>query len=659
MKFVASLIISVALIAAAVVLYYFASRADTTQDHYREAVSVARQIQQLDSSWSVETARVESDPLADFDSLAAFIPEMNRLENELTDHIRQIPDLSVQLSNDISSYLSVVDAKEERVERFKTSYAVVRNSVRYLPLAATNLIRMADEANDQRLAQDISRLTQDINAYLITPTEPEQDRLTRDLTALRNDSVTHPPQIANALANFVAHGDVLVARKLATDQIFDEATDADISQRTERIVSDLDMEARRAAEQGQLYELGVLGLLATLVLLWGVMAVFRFIETPVVRRSGAGDAPAQATPAPASADDGVAVGPADELAGQSPMPAAVGTAVPQQELPSAPVAQEARSGPAELRESPPVPSMEEILRAPAAPSRAAASEVAAPAAGPQTAFADAAVAGMDGSAEPRPGPQAGPIPEAKALHRIVTGFVANSLTGYVHQVATRLDHLQQSQDRMRAALESSDENPFAPGSHLDEEMESSFAILASIRRQIDDVGALGARLATFSRQRDDEISYELINIESCVNEACDAVQADAYATVTKQFAPVPDIFASKFDMLLLLEYILGNAVLSVRELDARKGMIKIDVTRRNDEILITVVDNGDGFEADQKNKIFEPFYTTRENALGIGLPSAVYLASKYRGTVSANSLPGEGTVFRIALPAGITGETAI
>ena len=123
------------------------------------------------------------------------------------------------------------------------------------------------------------------------------------------------------------------------------------------------------------------------------------------------------------------------------------------------------------------------------------------------------------------------------------------------------------------------------------------------------------------------------------------------------FEQVPDLFASKSDILLLIEYVVENAVRAVRGLNGRSGMIRIDVARRNDDILITVVDNGEGFEPDQKSKIFEPFYTTREGCLGIGLPTAVRLADKYRGTVSANSLPGEGTVFRITLPAGVTGET--
>ena len=670
MKIVASLTISVALIAAAVILYYYANRNDSIQNHYRDSVSIARQIQQLDTSWSMETTRVESDPLSDFDSLAAFIPKMDRLKDELTDAIRQIPDVPNQISNDISSYVSTVDAKEERIERFKTSYAVIRNSVRYLPLAATNLIRVAEEANDRRLAQDTARLTQDIIAFLVTQTEPDEERLGNELAALRDRSVTYPPNIANALANFVAHADVLVARKVATETIFQEATAADISERTERLVSAFEFEAGRAAQQAQRYELGIFGTLAALVLLWGMMAVFRFVETPARPRAPAhGDPTAFAAPQAAIATDGgarvgqeraSANGPLPQAAGSS---AAVGSPSPELQLNAT---GDALSGVATDLTGHTPSSSSGLVSDVVEPISATASTTTVaefappPTNSPQWMVRNALETPVfEAKTVPSALSGARPTPEAKALHRIVTGFISNSLASYVHQLTARLDHLHQSQDRIRNAVGPGDGISIAPGVDFDEEIETSFAVLSSIRRQIDDISALAGRLASFSRQRDGEIGYELINIEGCVNEACDAVQADSSATVTKNFGQVPDIFASKFDVLLLLEYILENAVCSVQALRGREGIIKIDVTQRNNEILVTVVDNGDGFEADQRGKIFEPFYTTREHALGIGLPSAVYLASKYRGTISANSLPGEGTVFRITLPAGVTGETTI
>ena len=77
--------------------------------------------------------------------------------------------------------------------------------------------------------------------------------------------------------------------------------------------------------------------------------------------------------------------------------------------------------------------------------------------------------------------------------------------------------------------------------------------------------------------------------------------------------------------------------------------------RRNDDILVTVIDNGRGISAERRAKIFRPFYTSRDGAMGLGLTLASYLATKYEGDIKVNSLPDQGTVTRITLPAGMPG----
>ena len=71
---------------------------------------------------------------------------------------------------------------------------------------------------------------------------------------------------------------------------------------------------------------------------------------------------------------------------------------------------------------------------------------------------------------------------------------------------------------------------------------------------------------------------------------------------------------------------------------------------RGSEIAITVIDNGEGIPAERRKRIFRPFYTTREGALGLGLTVVAHLVKKYEGGVKVNSLPGQGTVARITLP---------
>jgi len=71
------LVASVVIVASAVALYFLAREHDP--DNYRHSIAQVRQIQQLASDWSVETARIRSDPMADYDALVAFVPRMDQL----------------------------------------------------------------------------------------------------------------------------------------------------------------------------------------------------------------------------------------------------------------------------------------------------------------------------------------------------------------------------------------------------------------------------------------------------------------------------------------------------------------------------------------------------------------------------------------------------
>jgi len=101
--------------------------------------------------------------------------------------------------------------------------------------------------------------------------------------------------------------------------------------------------------------------------------------------------------------------------------------------------------------------------------------------------------------------------------------------------------------------------------------------------------------------------------------------------------------------------VLDNALHAVEELDERAPTIKIDTARREDAIVITVIDNGRGIGAERRAQVFRPFYTSRDGAMGLGLTLAGELARRYEGAIKVNSLAGRGTVARITLPTGTPG----
>ena len=580
------IIVSVLLLAAAGVLYTMAGSNGGQQ--YRTSIDLVRQIQQLSSSWSIEIARVRSDPLADFDSLAAFIPRMARLKEGLSDAARRIPGLPDRLASDVRGYLSAIDAKEERIERFKTGYAVVRNSSRYLPLAATNVTRQAQEIDDAPLARSISMLTQDMNLYLATATDTGKERLTADMEKLRGDSVAYPPPLANALANMLAHAEVLLARQAPTDRLFQEATSNEITDLADRLAGNLEFEHSRQGALATNYERGVLAVIGVLALFWILLSVQQ-------RARGGVSAAAHE--------------------------AAAGT--PRDAVP------EATIGDYESLHS--MALQDEFGNLPlGAIDRELAAAV---------------------SASP-----AGLSAETAMLYGYLAERVGDNVAAAAERVAARVDYLRQTHQRIHAALQGSEVMvELANGTDLDEEIQAGSAIANHVRREVNGIADLARRLASFSGLPNGDVDRDMVDVNACIEEVVSATRAEDSASVSKRLGNVPEIFASKTEIRLLLAQILENSVCAVGALEDRKGTIKIDTARRNEEILITIIDNGAGIAPDRRKQIFKPFYTSRDGAMGLGLTLAGHLVKKYEGGIKVNSLPGQGTVTRITLPTGTPG----
>jgi signal transduction histidine kinase len=65
---------------------------------------------------------------------------------------------------------------------------------------------------------------------------------------------------------------------------------------------------------------------------------------------------------------------------------------------------------------------------------------------------------------------------------------------------------------------------------------------------------------------------------------------------------------------------------------------------------VTIRDSGTGIEADELTRIFDPFYSTRPDGTGLGLPIALRIAQAHGGDLSFESELGVGTTVTIRLP---------
>ena len=97
---------------------------------------------------------------------------------------------------------------------------------------------------------------------------------------------------------------------------------------------------------------------------------------------------------------------------------------------------------------------------------------------------------------------------------------------------------------------------------------------------------------------------------------------------------------------------LMNLVINAIEAMPDGGTLSITSKRTPETLQLEITDTGRGIpEAEVKN-IFEPFYTTKQKGLGLGMPYAKKIIEQHGGALSLNSKLGEGTTISVALPAG-------
>ncbi|MEA5428301.1 sensor histidine kinase [Arcicella lustrica] len=116
-----------------------------------------------------------------------------------------------------------------------------------------------------------------------------------------------------------------------------------------------------------------------------------------------------------------------------------------------------------------------------------------------------------------------------------------------------------------------------------------------------------------------------------------------------------DVILKDFDLqiegdLALIEQVLINlminAIDAVKESDTPQIQIGAYLNPQ-EKVVIEVKDNGIGMSAELMDKIFVPFFTSKTNGSGIGLSLSKQIMALHKGSITVNSVEGQGTVFRL------------
>jgi signal transduction histidine kinase len=109
------------------------------------------------------------------------------------------------------------------------------------------------------------------------------------------------------------------------------------------------------------------------------------------------------------------------------------------------------------------------------------------------------------------------------------------------------------------------------------------------------------------------------------------------------------VLVDRAQMTQLLLNLAQNG-LAATEKSGRPGRVDLIAEQNGATTVLEVRDNGVGIAAEERERIFDLFYSARKGGTGLGLAIVSRIAQSHGGNVEVASEPGHGTTFRLVLP---------
>jgi PAS domain S-box-containing protein len=236
------------------------------------------------------------------------------------------------------------------------------------------------------------------------------------------------------------------------------------------------------------------------------------------------------------------------------------------------------------------------------------------------------------------------ITELKKLERLVMlrekmASLGHVAAGIAHEIRNPLSGINVYLDAIRDCY--NDPEYSQDVSKLVEEAHGASNRIESVIRRVLD----------FSRPSEMEMRPTTINdtIREALKLVAATLRKGSIALELDLDAGLPQLFADS----QLIEQMILNLVTNASE--ALKGvggprLIRVSTRKENDHVAIRVEDSGPGIAEEMREQVFEPFFTTRGQGMGIGLIICKRIAADHRGDITISTSPLGGAQFNIMIP---------
>ncbi len=214
-----------------------------------------------------------------------------------------------------------------------------------------------------------------------------------------------------------------------------------------------------------------------------------------------------------------------------------------------------------------------------------------------------------------------------------TGRLVRTLA---HEVRNPLNNINMSVEQLL-------QNPESP-----DPVESPL-FLDIIQRNSKRIGDIITELLDTSRPTDlvfDRHTLQSI-MDDAIAEALDRITLQHVNMQIRYFNEPCYIMANKEKLKIAFLNIIINAVEAVESLT---GELSISVDSQKDVHIVTIRDNGCGIPEENITRLFEPYFTSKRNGMGLGLAATLNILQSHKANVDVTSVLKQGTTFTISFP---------
>ncbi|MBI4873894.1 MAG: hypothetical protein HY822_04585 [Acidobacteria bacterium] len=180
------------------------------------------------------------------------------------------------------------------------------------------------------------------------------------------------------------------------------------------------------------------------------------------------------------------------------------------------------------------------------------------------------------------------------------------------------------------------------------ENEVAREVAGFISSEVDRTNSLITRFLDFARPL--KLRRASVEVHEIIDRAVAQLELHAPpypVSVFKNYSPDVRPIQAEGE---LIERVVYNLLLNAAQASPAGGVVTVKTRPVDGSVEISVIDRGSGIEAGQLENIFNPFFTTKKDGVGLGLAIVQKIVDEHGGKIAVESEPARGSVFRLFLP---------